>query len=193
MPWEKSFDEEAAVEKAMQVFWGKGFEAASIADLIEGTGVNRGSLYNAFGGKQALFVRTLLKYDHDTRQAILAQLEALDDPKLAISQFFDRIVADTVADTEHKGCFLVNTSLDLSAHDAEVNAIVVKALREIEAFFRRSIEVGQARGDIRKDLEPAAVAKTLLSLLVAIRVLGRGVYTEDALHTIAAEAKRIIA
>jgi TetR/AcrR family transcriptional repressor of nem operon len=57
MPWEKSFNEETALEKAMQVFWEKGFEPASIADLLEGTGLNRGSLYNAFGGKQQLFVK----------------------------------------------------------------------------------------------------------------------------------------
>ncbi len=63
MPWEKSFDEEVAIEKAMLVFWEKGFEPASIADLLEGTGLNRGSLYNAFGGKQQLFVKALLKYD----------------------------------------------------------------------------------------------------------------------------------
>lgn len=193
MPWEKSFDEETALEKAMQVFWGKGFESASIADLIEGTGISRGSLYNAFGGKQPLFVKALLKYDRDNRQAKLAQLEALDDPKQAIGNFFDGIVAETVADTEQKGCFLINTALEITTHGPEVNKIVTNGLREIEAFFRRSIEVGQARGDIRNGLEPEATAKTLLALIVAIRVLGRGAFTQAALQTIADEAKQIIA
>ena len=192
MPWEKSFNEEVALESAMHVFWGKGFEAASITDLIEGTGVNRGSLYNAFGGKRSLFIKALLKYDRETRQSKLAQLEALDDPKQAISQFFDRIVAETVEDQDRKGCFLINTSLELPSHDAEVNQIVVKGLRELEAFFRRCIEVGQARSEIPKDIKPEAVAKTLLALLVAIRVLSRGVYTETALQTIADEAKHLI-
>ena len=67
MPWEKSFDEELALEKAMEVFWSRGFDSASIAELIAQTGINRGSLYNAFGGKQPLFVRTLLKYDRERR------------------------------------------------------------------------------------------------------------------------------
>ena len=65
MPWGKSFDEEAALEKAVQVFWSRGFDSASMAELIEQTGVNRGSLYNAFGGKQSLFVQALAKYDRD--------------------------------------------------------------------------------------------------------------------------------
>ena len=191
MPWEKSFDEDIAVEKAMQVFWKKGFDSASISDLIEGTGVNRGSLYNAFGGKQPLFVKALLKYDVD-RQAMLASLEALDDPKKAVSTFFDSIVAKTVADQHHKGCFMFNTALDISTHDDEVKEIVTNGVKAIEAFFRRSIEVGQARGDIRKSVEAKTTANTLVALTVAIRVLGRGVFAEAALQEIADEAKRLI-
>lgn len=192
MPWEKSFNEEEALEKAMDVFWQKGFKSASIADLIERTGINRGSLYNAFGGKQQLFVKALRKYDRD-RQAMLAELEVLDDPKKAIAMFFDIVVDRTVADQNCKGCFLINTALEISTHDNEVKEIVTNGVKEIEAFFRRSIEVGQARGEIPKGLNPEATARTLLALIVAIRVLGRGVLEEAALHTIADEVKRLIA
>lgn len=192
MPWEKSFNEETALEKAMLVFWEKGFEPASIADLLEGTGLNRGSLYNAFGGKQPLFVKALLKYDRDYRQALLAQLEALDNPKKAIATFFDVTVANTVADQDHKGCFLFNTALEITTHDEQVKDIVTNGVREVEAFFRRGIEVGQARGDIPKELDPEATAKILLALIVAIRVLGRGVFAEAALQTIADQGKRLI-
>lgn len=192
MPWEKSFNEEDALEKAMQVFWEKGFESASIADLIEGTGINRGSLYNAFGGKQPLFVKTLQKYDRDNRRAMLAELEAMDDPRQAISSLFDGVVAATAADTGKKGCFLINTASEIASHDAQVVEIVTNGLREFEAFFRRSIEVGQARGDIREGIDAEAAAKTLMALIVAIRVLGRGVFSEAALRTIAKEGKRLI-
>lgn len=192
MPWEKSFDEETAVENAMQVFWEKGFEPASIADLLAETGLNKGSLYNAFGGKQQLFVRALQKYDRE-RQAMLAKQEALDDPQKAIATFFDNTVARTVADQDHKGCFLFNTALQINTHDEEVNTIVTNGVREVEAFFRRSIEVGQARGEMPKELAPEATAKALLALIVAIRVLGRGVFTEASLRTIADQGKRLIA
>jgi len=191
MPWEKSFDEETAIENAMQVFWEKGFEPASITDLLEGTGLNRGSLYNAFGGKQQLFVKALLNYDQD-RKAMLARLEALDDPQKAITTFFDTTVANTVADQDHKGCFLFNTALQINMHDEEVNAIVTNGVREVEAFFRRCIEVGQARGEMPNELVPEATAKALLALIVSIRVLGRGVFAEAALHTVADEGKRMI-
>lgn len=193
MPWEKSFDEDVVLEKAMQVFWNKGFDSASIADLIEQTGINRGSLYNAFGGKQPLFVKALLKYERDKRKDRLATLEALDAPVKAIGDFFDLMVANTLADTERKGCFLFNTVLDSGTHDAEVNEIVANGLREIEGFFRRSIEVGQARGDVRKDIDPESKAKVLLALALSIGVLGRGPFADSALQTIADEAKQLIA
>ncbi len=191
MPWVKSFDEEQAVDQAMQVFWLKGFDSASITDLLRGTGLNKGSLYNAFGGKRQLFVRTLEKYDRERRQALLAQLEAGDDPVAAINGFLCATVESSVADPERKGCFLVNTALDVAAQPEDVQALVVNGLREIEAFFRRCIEVGQARKVLRSDINPTDTAKALLGVAVSIRVLGRGVYTEESLHTLVAEARRL--
>ena len=110
----------------------------------------------------------------------------------AIATFFDTIVATSVADENYEGCFLFNTALGIAQHDEQVNEIVTNGVREIEAFFRRSIEMGQARGEIQKALDPEATAKALLALIVAIRVLGRGVFTEAALQTIADEGKRLI-
>jgi TetR/AcrR family transcriptional repressor of nem operon len=192
MPWEKSFDEDEAIGKAMKVFWEKGFEPASMADLIAGIGITRGSLYNAFGGKKQLFVKALLKYDKDNRRALLAELEAMDDPQRAIAALFDALVAETVADTEKKGCFLVNTASELTAHDEDVNSIVRNGLREIQAFFRRSLEVAQARKQIRATLDPETTAKGLMAMVVGIRVLGRGLFDESSLKTIAAQAQCLL-
>jgi TetR/AcrR family transcriptional repressor of nem operon len=192
MPWEKSFDEDEAVDKAMKVFWKKGFESASMADLITGTGITRGSLYNAFGGKKELFVKALLKYDKDNRRALLAELEAMDDPLRAIAALFDTLVAETISDAEKKGCFLVNTASDLTTHDEEVNSIVRNGLREIQAFFRRSIEVAQARKQIADTVDPEATAKGLMAMVVGIRVLGRGMFDASSLETIAAQAQRVL-
>lgn len=192
MPWEKSFDEDEAVDKAMKVFWQKGFETASMADLIAGTGICRGSLYNAFGGKAQLFVKALEKYDRDNRRALLAELEAMDAPRQAIAALFERLVASTVADPEKKGCFLVNTASELATHGQEVNDIVRNGLRELQAFFRRSIEVGQARKQFPGTLDPDATAKALMAMVVAIRVLGRGMSDEATLKAIAAQAQQLL-
>ena len=193
MPWEKSFDEDEAIGKAMSVFWEKGYEPASIADLIAGIGITRGSLYNAFGDKEQLFIKSLLKYDKDYRRALLTEMEALDDPKRAIKTLFDFIVADTLADPDRKGCFIVNTTSELSTHGDEVNTIIRTGLREFEVFFRRSIEVAQTRNDIPAGVDPKATAKALLGLMISIRVLGRGMYDKASLKTIADQAQRLLA
>lgn len=193
MPWEKSFDEDDVLVKAMSVFWEKGYESASISDLLDRTGINKGSLYNAFGGKKQLFLKALMKYDQDNRKAVIADLEARDDPKNSIPFLLDNLVAETVADAGKKGCFLINTASEIATHGSEVVDLVTRGLGEMEAFFRRSIEVGQVRGDFSKELDPAATAKALLGVIVAIRVLGRGVFTEDALYTVADQGKRLVA
>jgi TetR/AcrR family transcriptional repressor of nem operon len=192
MPWEKTFDEAEALEKSMKLFWEKGYVATSITNLIETTGVNRGSLYNAFGGKHELFVQSLLKYDAEFRRSTLAELEAMNNPVEAIRVLFDAIVRETVEDTEKKGCFLINTALELESHDDKTLSIVKQGLEDFEAFFRRCLEVAQARREAPASLNPGITAKMLLSLVVAMRVLGRGAYKEPALMQISQEAQRLI-
>ena len=92
MPWEKSFDEAEVLDKAMHVFWEKGYASTSITDLTTATGIQRGSLYNAFSGKQELFVRSLLKYDTEQRRTLIQKLERMDDPLKAFKFLFDAIV-----------------------------------------------------------------------------------------------------
>lgn len=191
MPWEKSFDELDAIDRAMMVFWEKGFESASITDLVKKTGINKGSLYNAFGGKQSLFVKALLHYD-ENRKSLLAKFEVLDDPKAAIKALIDETVNMTINDPDRKGCFLFNTALDIGVHEHQVQDIVANGVKEIEAFVRRCIEVGQARSEIKKELNPESTAKAIIAVIVAIRVLGRGVFEESSLRMMADEGKRLI-
>ncbi len=192
MPWEKSFDENQALDAAMQVFWHKGYEAASMADLLAATGLTRGSLYNAFGGKPALFERALLRYDQDYRSRLIAQLEALDDPLEAISTFFTLVVDETRDDPQRKGCFLINTALDCGHHNAKVNQLVTQALTQLQAFFKGRIEVAQARGLSAATLSPETGATALLALLTSIRVLGRGAVPDQTLLTIRDQAMALI-
>ncbi len=91
MPWEKNFDLDIATDKAIQVFWKKGYEGTSMSDLIDAMGINKGSLYNAFGSKDELFNRALLRYDQLNRQEALKQLNKLEDPK-QVEDFFVTII-----------------------------------------------------------------------------------------------------
>lgn len=192
MPWEKSFDIDDAVDRAMRVFWAKGYEATSIGDLVDGMGINKGSLYNAFGSKKDLFTRVLLKYDRDNQQKTIAHLESLDDPIVAVTTLFDALIEESVTDGERKGCFLVNTALELPSHDDDIRNMVVSAFGDMEAFLRRQILLGHKRGTIAKRVKANETAKSILSLIVGLRVLARGVFDVAGLRAIKNVALRLI-
>jgi len=116
----------------------------------------------------------------------------LDDPKLAITRLFDDTVTDTAADRQKKGCFLVNTSAELAIHKEDVVNITTRGMSEFEAFFRRCIEVGQMRGQLKSALQPETTARVLLALICGIRTLGRGLFDQKDLQVIADEAKQLV-
>lgn len=192
MPWEKSFDMDDAVARAMKVFWAKGYEATSIADLVDGMGINKGSLYNAFGSKKDLFTRVVLKYDRENQRETIAHLEALDDPIVALTTLFDGLIAESAADTERKGCFLVNTALELPSHDEDIREMIKSAFADMEAFLKNQIVLGQERGAIPEEVKADETAKSILSLIVGLRVLARGVFDVAALRAIKSDALRLI-
>ena len=193
MPWEKSFDEDVALERAMQLFWAKGYEATSISDLVIAMDINKGSLYNTFGSKKQLFTRAFLKYDQQTRQATIARLEEMDNPLLAIEVLFDSLVADSVDDVDRKGCLLVNTALELPNHSADVQAIVLSASDDFVQFFERTILAGQKRAQIDGRLDARETATSLLSQAFGLRVLARGALKPDRLNAIRKQALANIA
>lgn len=193
MPWEKTFEVQDAVDKAMHVFWAKGYVDTSIADLLEATGLKRSSLYNAFGGKRDLFVKALRKYDRENRRATLSQLETIEKPHQVIQTLFEGLVQEALSDPDQKGCLLVNTSLELPTHDKEVQTIVKTGLREFEAFLQRQIELGQARSELPESINPQETAKALVALITGIRVLSRGAFEEASLRAVATQALRLIA
>ena len=159
MPWEKSFDVDDILDRATGVFWAKGYEATSLTDLIKATGINKGSLYNAFGSKKGLFTKALLKYDREQRQAMLAQLAVMDDPVAAINALFDGLIAQSLADKEHKGCLLVNTALDLPNHDKDIEKTVKASMRDFEAFFEQQLELGHSTGAIPTHVDTKVTAQ----------------------------------
>ena len=192
MPWEKNFDIDAATQDAMTVFWRKGYEATSITDLTKAMGINKGSLYNAFGSKKALFDRVLLGYDQESRKKTLKQLSTHEDGHAAIVTLFDGLVAESLADKDNKGCLLVNTALDLPNQPDDVKVMVTTALGEFEQFFKETILRGQSHGTIPKSVNPAQTSKALLSSVVGIRVLARGTFGNEGLVAIRNEAIRAI-
>ena len=176
----------------MDVFWSKGYAATSIADLTEAMGINKGSLYNAYGGKEKLFVEALSKYELENHRQLLASIEESEEPVEAISVLFDGLIEEGIEDGETKGCLLVNTAVELPFHSDLIKRIVSGALAEIEAFFRRTVTRGQKNGQIEADIDPKKTAKGLMTLVMGLRVLARGAVPPESLRDIKHQALRLI-
>ena len=191
MPWEKQFDVDGALERAMALFWARGFDATSVRDLVEGMGVNRGSLYDTFGGKRALFIRALMRYQAE-REAWLEALASERRPREAIAAVFERALEEALGAHGDTGCFLVNTAVERSPHDPEIAALVADGLGFIERYFRRLICAGQRQGELSAELDASARARALLGLLTGLRVLARSRPEAPLLRAIAREAQSLL-
>ena len=166
MPWEKQFDKQAALGRALDAFWINGYEATSMQDLVDCTGVNRGSLYATYGDKRALFLASLQAYD-DKRRSMLSEISESGG---------------------NRGCFLTNTALELAAHDTEIRQIVAKAQEDVEAYFVRLIRKGKAAGEIPENVKVAETARGLLASLLGFLVLIRSRPERTLLRTIIDDA-----
>jgi TetR/AcrR family transcriptional repressor of nem operon len=169
----KAFDEDRALDAAVDCFWRRGYEATSVRDLAEAMGIGSASLYNAYGDKRALFSRSLERYAERSMRDRIARMEASQRPKEAIGAFIAEIVARSLKDPDRKGCLLVNSALDVAPHDAEIGKVVGDYLGEIRAFFRRNIEMAREAGQVPRSLDAEEVSGHLLGVLLGIRVLAR--------------------
>jgi TetR/AcrR family transcriptional regulator, transcriptional repressor for nem operon len=169
----REFDEAAALDAAVDRFWRRGYEATSVRDLTACMGISSPSLYNSFGNKRALFALALERYlDHSTR-ARIKRLEDTLSPKHAVLRFIEQIIERSLNDRERRGCFLINSALEVAPHDKVLGALIADRLGEIEAFFRRSIKAARAEGTVPPNRSPEEMARLLLGVLLGIRVLAR--------------------
>ncbi len=184
MPWEKTFDTDDVIARAIKVFWHKGYAAASMADLTKAMGINKGSLYNAFGSKQKLFVRALQQYDRDRTQRTLSKMLAEEAPLDAINGLFEHVISHNCGNPDNKGCLLVNTALELPHHDADIQEMVTKSLDNLKDFFEKNIIRGQTNGSIPEHINPQTTAHVLRSLIVGLQVLSRGASDPEAFEAV---------
>jgi len=169
----KDFDEDRAIDAAVDCFWRRGYEASSVRDLADSMGIGGTSLYNAYGDKRALFARSLERYANRSMRERIARLQSAHRPREAIEAFIREIVDRSLSDRERKGCLLVNSALDVAPHDAELGRTVAGYLGEIREFFRRNIEAARKAGQVPRRMKPDDAATHFLGVVIGIRVLAR--------------------
>lgn len=188
----KEFDEDKAIDRAIDCFWARGYEATSVRDLAEHMGIGGASLYNAYGGKRALFATALERYADRTSRQRIARLEETGRPKEAIGTFFAELIDRSLADPQRRGCLFVNSALDVAPHDAELGQVVAGYLDEVRAFFQRCIAAAQAAGGISARLDAVETSHHLLGVLIGLRVLARTHANRETLEAVAWPALRLL-
>jgi TetR/AcrR family transcriptional repressor of nem operon len=168
----REFDENIVLGAAVECFWNHGYEATSVRDLVEKTGITSASLYNAFGDKRALYQRALEHYVEENIADRIRRCETRA-PREAIGEFFSEILRRSLNDSQHKGCMLVNAALDLAPHNLDFRKVVAGVLVQIEVFFLGCIRAGQADGTITRSISSESLASHLLGVLMGVRVLAR--------------------
>jgi TetR/AcrR family transcriptional repressor of nem operon len=169
----REFDEDQALDAAVDCFWSRGYEATSVRDLAREMGIGGASLYNTFGDKRALFVRVLERYANRSTRERIARLEASHRPRDAIRAFLAEVIERSLKDSACKGCLLVNSALDVAPHDAELGRVVRGYLEEIRAFFQRNVEAASKAGETPRGTDADALSIHLLGVLMGMRVLAR--------------------
>lgn len=156
---------------AKNVFWQRGYAAASMRDLKDELGVLPGSLYGAFGDKHALFLRALESYAADSGHAAASLHEGR--PVLPRLREFLTDVLRAARAAPGRGCMLGNTATEVLPGDEEAARIVGAAFRELEGAIERALELAQRTGEVRSDIECGPQARLLLALMQGLHVLGR--------------------
>jgi AcrR family transcriptional regulator len=165
----RSFDERHALEAALSVFWKHGYEGASLAELTAAMGINRPSLYAAFGNKEELFRRAL---DHYTAGAAALHDSALRQPtaRAAVERLL-RSAADALGDCKNpRGCLLVQSALVCGTAGESVKQELIARRASARAAWRKRFQRAKMDGDLPADADPAALARYLSALSAGMAV-----------------------
>ncbi|HEX4251408.1 MAG TPA: TetR/AcrR family transcriptional regulator [Pseudonocardia sp.] len=172
MPRPREFDDSTALDAAMETFWTKGYEATTTAELCESTGLGRGSLYNAFGSKLALYEAALGRYTEDGYARTLEILRAPGAPGERLRALLLWVIDMDLADPERRGCMALNASMDTAGRSGPVTELTRRHFALLEQALREVIEEGQRAGELAPDRDPLRLARTLQSTYYGLRILG---------------------
>jgi TetR/AcrR family transcriptional regulator, copper-responsive repressor len=189
----RAYDPDIALDQAMSAFWRAGYDATSLDDLVEATGMNRPSLYAAFGDKRAIYLKALRRYwkmsAAETRE-VLAEGRPLRE---ALIEFYDRAIAIYYGgEGATRGCFSISTAPAVAAADAEIRAALGENVRRLDQRLETLICAAQARGEIAREADPPALAILGTAMLHTIAIRARAGATRDELTSASRRAVEAI-
>ncbi|MFZ5670955.1 MAG: TetR/AcrR family transcriptional regulator [Pseudomonadota bacterium] len=189
----RRYDPAAALAAARDAFWDAGFPATSLDDLARATGMNRPSLYAAFGDKRAMYLTILRQQAAGMVAATTLAMGLPGGLRAVMETFYVRAVGIYVGeDDAHRGCFLIGTALTEATHDAEVREILQAAFAGMDDLLRGRFEKAVADGDLPKDSDVAALAFVAISSLHGLAIRARAGVDRATLESWARAAASVV-
>ena len=169
----REFDADEALDKAMGLFWAKGYHDSSIRDLVDRTGVNFYGLYGAFENKHGLFLAALDRYRDTVTAGLIRELEKAGPALDRIERALTGLIDATRTPDGYVGCLMCNTAIEMAPHDPVVAAKVDAHTRGLEDAFRATLAEGRAAGDVAPGRDIDALAEFLTTTIYSIGLLLR--------------------
>jgi TetR/AcrR family transcriptional repressor of nem operon len=174
MPRTKEFDPDQVLEKAMQIFWMKGYEATTVQDLVDAMGINRFSIYSTFGNKRQLFLKALDHYCDQVISGAFEILEKYEEGAGAIRKFFMAILEFNRSKHGSHGCFVVNSTVELAPHDDTTANRIKEHLDRLESAFSKALtyEFKNRPHEDKKNIQD--ISRFLSGALLGLGVMAKG-------------------
>ncbi len=169
----KVFDEEEVLNKALNLFWEKGYNGTSAQELVDGLGISRSSLYDTYGDKYQLFKNSLLQYRKKFAGAMIEMIDGSNDFEKTLKEVFHYVVTESLQEKFSKGCFMVNSSVELAPHNLEIAEIVNDNMQDIEDALFRLIKKGQDVEQFSKSHTARSLARFVFNTISGLRVASK--------------------
>lgn len=189
MPRVESFDRTAVLQDAMKVFWANGYNATSMQDLVNATGLNRSSLYNSFGDKMDLYRASLKEYTGNTQQQLQCAISKADNPLEAIRAIFENFLPEIV--NESKGCMGMSCKSEMSG-ELSIKHFLENNQEQTMTMFEKLVASGQQSGVINTDQSARDYAWHIYNSFQGYRMTGILVNDEAVLRNIINNSLKIL-
>jgi AcrR family transcriptional regulator len=189
----RAYDPQAALRQVTDAFWKTGYSATSLDEISAATGMNRPSLYAAFGDKRALYLEALAGYWRTSLAATREALAGGGPLDEALMRAYDAALSIYFSgDGRPRGCFVMGTAVTEAVEDPDIRESLAAGLRTIDADFEARFRLAGERGELKDDADPAALAFLASATMQAIAIRARAGIPRAELRELARKAVTII-
>src|SRR5690349_9288668 len=173
MARQKEFNRDEVLHKAMEVFWTRGYEGASIQDLVKHMGINRQSIYDTFGDKHSLFLQALDRYCEIQSRKVFEILDRPGSVKRNLNLLYQEVVNTALSEEGRRGCFVGNAMSELAGRCEETAARTCNSVASAERTFQRALQRGKQQGELSTVRDTRAVARFLYCSFQGLLLLAK--------------------